>query len=475
LTLACTVMNELAAGRSVRPEAVTANLQKLAKQFRPLAPGGVNTLRFLQAAHELDIPWRHVANNVYQFGWGSRSRWLDSSFTDMTSTISASLARDKVACAKVLRDAGLPVPRHALVNTAEQAVRVAQSMGYPVVLKPANLDGGTGVMAGLRDAEEVKKAFTAVAKLSRRILVEEFIQGSDYRVRTCNGVVNGVVIRKPAAVVGDGIQSVQDLIDAKNRERANITSALDPDMEQGSKPVVLDDEVRQWVVAQGLTLDSVVPLGQRLRLRGAANVSLGGTTWDVSHEAHPDNLELALRAAAALRLDVAGVDLLLPDIKKSWTETGGAVCEVNGQPQFSHSRPIKKVLQSLVNRQGRIPVVFIYGQSVDDVQVKTGVMAKLRAKGLEVGWHEGAADCVHTLCNKGADALVWAPRSFLGKLAAVPVDRPSLVVEVQPKGDDLVQRRNGMLEYWSCPGSPEGITILQKSLTEWLSSVLQSK
>lgn len=472
--LACWLMNELAAGRPAQVDALASQVEELSRRFRPLAPAGINTLRFLRAAHDIGIPWRHVANNVYQLGWGARSRWLDSSFTDETSTISASLARDKVACAKVLRDVGLPVPKHQLVRTAEQAVKVAQALGYPVVLKPANLDGGAGVMAGLRDAQAVTQAFAAAGKLSKRILVEQFIEGSDYRIRTCNGVVNGVVVRKPAAVIGDGIQSVQALLESTNRERAGLNSTLDPDYEQGNKRIVVDDEVRQWLRAQGLDLDSVVPSGQRVRLRGAANVSLGGTLLEVSKGAHPDNLDLALRAAAALRLDVAGVDLLLPDIKQSWKETGGVVCEVNGQPQFSHSAAIEDVLQLLVTQQGRIPVVFLYGLSSGN-DLKEFVIAELLAEGLRAAWHEEAADCIKDLIDKTVNAIVWAPQPSLTKHSALPVDRPDLVIEIHGQEAALVRSKNGSLERWSCSANVEGFDILKIALFDWLSTSLHSE
>lgn len=428
--MACNLMNELAAGRDIRLETVLAGIKELAVHFRPQAPAGINTLRFLQASHEMGIPWRHVANNVYQFGWGRRSRWLDSSFTDETSTISASLARDKVACARVLRDAGLPVPRHQLVATAEQAVKVADALGYPVVLKPANLDGGTGVMVGLRDAEAVTRAFAATAKLSKRILVEQLVEGNDYRVRICDGEVIGVVIRKAATVTGDGVKSVRGLIEETNRVRAKPAKPLQPEIEQGSKPIIADEEVQQWLAAQGLNLDSVVPLGQQVRLRGAANVNLGGTSRDVTSDAHPDNRELAMHAAAALRLDVAGVDLLLPDIARSWRETGGAVCEVNGQPQFTNGRAHRTVLARLVRGQGRIPVIGVMLPGLG-AQALKALARELAREGIRVGVAPTAQECRQVLGRTNVHALIWHMDALPAIFSGLPVDRLSLMIHRQ--------------------------------------------
>lgn len=69
--------------------------------------------------------------------------------------------------------------------------------------------------------------------------------------------------------------------------------------------------------------------GTRLPAHGA-----GGTAVDVTHQIHPDNQALAVRAARVVGLDIAGVDFLCPDIARSWREVGGAICEVNAQPGF---------------------------------------------------------------------------------------------------------------------------------------------
>jgi len=459
--LVCSLMNELAAGKDFKPDALVAYMNKLAKQFRPLAPGGVNTLRFLQAAHELDIPWRHVANNVYQFGWGSRSRWLDSSFTDETSKISASLARDKVACAKLLRDAGLPVPKHQLVATAEQAVKVAEALGYPVVLKPANLDGGAGVVVGLRDAEAVERAFVDVAKLSKRILVEQFIEGNDHRVTVVKDEVLSVVARRPPGVVGDGIHTIRELVDQINTKRANQSEPLEPSVEQGGKPIALDEESLIWLRSKGLGLDSVVPIGVSVRLRGAANWSHGGTTQDVSLQAHPDNLELALRAVAALRLDVAGLDLLVPDITRSWRETGGAICEVNAQPQFTVATRHQQVLARLVCQKGRIPVVGVMLSREGNKRLES-LVGPLERDGIRLYVASTALECHEALRHANVDAVIWQMDALPSPAGGMPFDRLSLAIY----GQGLKAQSNPLLltsiDSWSLDESADSNNLAER-------------
>src|SRR5690606_20081228 len=97
--------------------------------------------------------------------------------------------------------------------------------------------------------------------------------------------------------------------------------------------VRLDDPAASELLErQGLTADSVAAAGRVVALRTTANLSSGGTAIDRTDDIHPDNAAVARRAALAIGLDVAGIDLMAPDISRSIRETGGGVVEVNAAP-----------------------------------------------------------------------------------------------------------------------------------------------
>ena len=58
-------------------------------------------------------------------------------------------------------------------------------------------------------------------------------------------------------------------------------------------------------------------------------MSTGGISIDRTEEAHPDNVELAELAARVVGLDIAGIDLICPDVGLPVRETGGGIVEVN--------------------------------------------------------------------------------------------------------------------------------------------------
>ena len=79
--------------------------------------------------------------------------------------------------------------------------------------------------------------------------------------------------------------------------------------------------------------------GQALVDAGYTLLSTGGTAIDLTDVVHPDNREMAVRAAQAIGLDVAGVDFITPDITRSYRDVGGAICEVNAAPAFACTSP----------------------------------------------------------------------------------------------------------------------------------------
>jgi cyanophycin synthetase len=353
------------AAQPAEEDAAVANLKAQVTAVRAWAPSGMNTLNFLEAAHAQGIPWARVAHNIYQYGWGAKGRWLHSSFTEETPAIAAHLAKDKRLASIVLRRAGLPVPEHLNVKTVGEAVKAAEKLGYPVVVKPADLDGGIGVFTFLENSAAVRDAFAAASRFSSNLIVQKHIMGGDYRLQVFQGNVFWATHRKPAGVTGDGKHSVRELV-----KQVNADPRRGPPDSPLLKWIVLDDETDAWLARQGIGLDTVPEEGRFVRLRGAANVTMGGTIEPVLETAHPDNVALAARAARILRLDLAGVDLLIPDIRRSWRETGAAICEVNAQPEMSPHLPAQ-LLPQLVAGQGRIPVVVVIGGDLGSSHCRT--------------------------------------------------------------------------------------------------------
>jgi cyanophycin synthetase len=295
-------------------------------QSTGLAP---NTLCFAQAAQERGIPL-NMGQGFILLGWGANARRLDSSFTGSTSNLAARIALNKLQTNRLLAEAALPVPAAATAPNRESALKLAQQLGWPVVIKPSHQDQGVGVVPGIRSEAVLHHAFDQAARFRPgAVIVEKHIEGDDHRMLVVGGKLLMVTKRIPGGVQGDGIHTLMQLMDAVN---------ADPRRGTGKRSLLirlkLDTEATDCLADQGLTSSTVPEAGRFVRLRRTANISTGGTAVDVSDHIHPDNQVLAERAARLIGLDIAGVDFLCPDISRSWREVGGAICEVNAQPGF---------------------------------------------------------------------------------------------------------------------------------------------
>lgn len=346
------------------------------------APRGTNTRWLLKAAYERGVPVERLPGTAMQYGWGVRSRWMDSSFTDTDSVMAARFARDKRASHALLARAGLPVPAQAAAPTVEEACRFAARVGYPVVIKPADLDGGKGVEAGLGDEAALRRAYARASKHSRTLIAEKHVAGRDFRLGVLNGDLAWATYREPAGVWGDGVNAVSELIAAVNRDPLRGTQSWSQ-----MSPITVNAEAEELLAEQGMALGDVPAAGTFVQLRRAANVSSGGRPVDVTGTVHPDNAALAVQAARVMRLGIAGVDLIIPDVARSWREVGGAICEVNGQPQFSNFRPEVpgRIIEELLHGDGRIPVIVLLGECHWGAWAEA-LRARLQAFGCETGF-----------------------------------------------------------------------------------------
>ncbi len=403
-------------------------LQEMLAGFQARAATGAMNRRWLQAALSRDIPWLHVADSVYQFGWGVKGRMLDGTFTDRTSALAARIARNKAVAGNVLRGAGFPVPAQRLVQSADEAIKYAEQLGWPVVIKPIDLDGGIGVAAGLTSAAQVKVAYERACKHAKTILLESHVAGKDYRVIVLDGNVVGVWERVPGGVRGDGRRNVRDLLAEENADPRRQPAA------QRRKQIVVDAEAVELLEAQELTLDDVPAAGRFVRLRRTANIASGGSADKIAPDAvHPDNRLLCERATRLLRLDLAGVDLLMPDIGRSWHEGGAAICEVNAQPNLASEIPAI-LMRTLIPGNGRIPVMLV----LDDPGARDWLRAVLAAL-QQAG--------VHTGCAVGGELASGGKLVFNGATTAVQAAQillrdPAvevLILHLQ----DMAQLKNG--------------------------------
>jgi cyanophycin synthetase len=329
---------------------------------------GPSTAALVRAAEERKIPWiRLNEQSMIQFGHGRFQQRIQATVTSRTPHIAVELASDKEETNRILANLGLPVPRQRLVQQEEDAAAAAERIGYPVVVKPFNGNHGRGITIHITTEDEVRAAFQVAREHSRSVIVESYITGEDHRMLVINGRLVAVAKRVPGHVVGDGVHTIEQLVDRVNEDpRRGIGH------EKVLTRLVFDHQAETMLARKGYTPESVPPAGEQVFLRSTGNLSTGGTATDLTDLVHPDNAEMAVRAVKAIGLDVGGVDFLTTDVTESYKEVGGAICEINAAPGFrmhmapSEGRPrdvAGPVMDMLFppNTPSRIPIAAITG------------------------------------------------------------------------------------------------------------------
>ncbi|HEX7171342.1 MAG TPA: cyanophycin synthetase [Candidatus Limnocylindria bacterium] len=333
---------------------------------------GPSTQAILDEAGLRDIPSIRLNDqSLVQLGHGIHQQRIRATMTSKTGSLGVDIASDKKLTNRLLAATGVPVPRSEVVRSEDQAAAAAARIGFPVAMKPLDGNHGRGVMLNLLDETAVRDAYEVARGQSRTgiVVVETYLTGNDYRCLVIGGVLRAVAQRVPAHVEGDGKHTIAQLVELTN---------ADPRRGIGHEKVLtrikVDDESVSYSREQGFELTDVPPRGQRVYLKRTGNMSTGGISIDRTEEAHPDNVEIAELAGRVVGLDIAGIDLVCPDISQPVRETGGGIVEVNAAPGFRmHTNPTegeaqyvaKPVIDMLFppGAPSRIPIVAVTGSN----------------------------------------------------------------------------------------------------------------
>ena len=349
------------------PYDLPACIQKL-REIREDERLGPSTGSIVDEAIKRQIPWiRLNRHSLVQLGYGKNQKRIQATIASTTSSIAVEIACDKEDTKNLLEAAEIPVPRGAVVYDEDDLKAAINKFGYPLVTKPLNGNHGKGATTNLTNWDEAVIGFTAAQKYGRAVICEKFITGRDYRVLVINYKFVAAALRTPAAVIGDGVHTVQQLIDTVNS---------DPRRGYGHEKVLtaikVDDSTLNILKDKNLTLESVIEKGRELWLKTTANLSTGGTANDVTHLVHPSNIFMAERIARIIGLDICGIDIMAENLTEPVSENGGAVLEVNAAPGFRmHLDPTEGIGRNVAEpvidmlyppgASARIPIIAVSG------------------------------------------------------------------------------------------------------------------
>ena len=257
----------------------------------------------------------------------------NGNMTSKDSYISPLIMENKVVTKKVLAEKGFRVPKGYEVSSIEEAL---QKFNYiknkPIVIKPKSTNFGLGITIfknGTSSLDNYTKAIEFALKEDKDILIEEFIEGTEYRFFVIEGKTEAVLLRVPANVIGDGKHTIRELVEMKNANPLRGDAKKTP-----LKTIELGEIEQLQLSEQGLNFESILAENEVAYLRENSNISTGGDSIDMTNEVHDSYKKLAVEIAEAMMAKVCGVDLIIPDIKDECSKDNYGVIEANFNPMM---------------------------------------------------------------------------------------------------------------------------------------------
>lgn len=293
------------------------------------AHGAVVEAMWRQAATALGADVRRLSPWLLEVSRaGVQVRIRDQMTTPLTDRVSHRVARDKPLAYGLMQAAGVPVPEHCTISAGD--VRAAREflerLGPPLVVKPASGGGGAGVIGNIHRLSELRVALADAGRYHSTVLVERHVAGDCYRLLVLDGEVLDVLRRRPPKLVGDGVSTVEQLLFREAERR--ITAGGAP---AGYPLLEVDVDLLIALARSGVGLRTRLPLGVGVTVKSASNVAAAEQIEPLGESSVPGIVEPARRAAAALGVRLAGVDVVTQD-PACPLAAAGCVLEVNPVP-----------------------------------------------------------------------------------------------------------------------------------------------
>ena len=247
---------------------------------------------------------------------------------------------NKVVTKRLLAEQGIMVPAGGEYFSSQEALNsFPQYENRAIVIKPKSTNFGIGItiLKENKDINNFEKALNIAFEHDNCILIENFIEGREFRIFVIDDEVVGVLHRVPANVVGDGVHTVRELVELKNQDPRRGKGYHTP-----LEKIALGREESLFLEMQGASFETVVKSEVKLYLRENSNISTGGDSLDFTDDIDSSYKEIAVSAAKAVSARITGVDMMIRDIKEVADSVNYAIIEINFNPAIHiHCFPYK--------------------------------------------------------------------------------------------------------------------------------------
>lgn len=247
---------------------------------------------------------------------------------------------NKVVTKEVLKENKIRVPMGENYDSLEEAMKFYDKFeNKKIVIKPKSTNFGIGISI-FKDGfnkDDFRRALEIAFDNDNTVLVEEFIEGKEYRFLVIDDEVVGILHRVPANVCGNGVNNISELVKEKNKDSLRGKGYKTP-----LEKISLGEIEEMFLKAQGKDFTYVPDKDEIVYLRENSNVSTGGDSIDYTDKIDESYKEMAIKAAKAVGASICGVDMMITNINEKISEDNYGIIELNFNPAIHiHCYPYK--------------------------------------------------------------------------------------------------------------------------------------
>jgi cyanophycin synthetase len=241
---------------------------------------------------------------------------------------------NKDITSKLLSKNNIPVPNNKVFNKIKSPkdlmnIIFNHNIPYPLVVKPNDGSGGKKVFVNIKNITEQYNILlndfsnqNIKFSESKKIMIENYIEGNDFRILCYKNIILDVVKRSPPYVIGDGENTIKFLVDKQNKIKIS----------NGHHKIQINE---LFLNKNNLNINSIIKLNEKIIVNPISNFHKGGFIERIPlTKIHQDNLEIFKKVNDSLGLQFCGIDFLVKDISKSYKTQICGINEVNSSPSF---------------------------------------------------------------------------------------------------------------------------------------------
>jgi D-alanine-D-alanine ligase-like ATP-grasp enzyme len=266
--------------------------------------------------------------------------WVEKKFlggcSDYNSLSTRKSCRSKKQAREMFLKNSIPHAKGEIFYGLVKPFRFVMRHGFPVVVKP-NVSGfSRGSYFPINSYYELLKAVIAVKIWWPSSVIEQYLEGKNYRIVVVKDEIMSVIQRFPPFVIGDGRSTIEELIDMENNIRSQMK--LDPVIH----PIKKSFKIARFLKKKKLSFLSIPAEKETITLYNRIALAPGGIIETLDKKSmHEQNKALFMKIPPYFNANILGIDAIFEKgIDIPYTDQRVIFLEVNSRPYLKmHDYP----------------------------------------------------------------------------------------------------------------------------------------